>query len=94
MAKKAAPALSKALKPKDEAGEGKLRLRLLNAGYHSPASPQLFLAIKAAVALAGVAAGVVYGGVNYGMTLNFAFAVVICGGVGFYLPEGRAVPDW
>ena len=88
VAKKAAPALSKALKPKDEAGEGKLRLRLLNAGFHNPAAPQLFLAIKAAVALAGVAAGVVYGGVNYGMTLNFAFAVIICGALGFYLPEG------
>ena len=88
VAKKAAPALSKALKPRDAAGEGKLRLRLLNAGYHSPAAPQLFLAIKAAVALAGVAAGVVYGGVNYGLTLNFAFAVIIIGAVGFYLPEG------
>ena len=87
VARKAAPALSKALKPKDEEGEGKLRLRLLNAGFHSPAAPQLFLAIKAAVALAGVAAGVVYGGANYGLTMNMAFAVVLCGGAGFYLPE-------
>ena len=88
VARKAAPALSKALKPKDQAGEDKLRLRMLNAGFHSPAAPQLFLAIKSAVALLGVALGFVYGGANYGMTMNAVFAVVIGGGLGFYLPEG------
>ena len=88
VAKKAAPALSRALKPKDQAGEDKLRLRVLNAGFHSPAAPQLFLALKAVAGLLGVAAGFVYGGANYGLTMNAIFAVVIGGGIGFFLPEG------
>ncbi|QDT17418.1 type II secretion system F family protein [Alienimonas californiensis] len=87
-AQRAAPALSKALTPKTDAEVSALRLRLVNAGFHSPAAPQLYLALKSAVALGGLAAGFVYGTANYGMTLNTAFSAIIVGGLAFYLPEG------
>ena len=87
-ARKAAPALSKALTPKTDKEVSALRLRLVNAGFHSPAAPQLYLAIKTAVALGGLAAGFAYGAANYGMTLGAVFSTIIGGGIGFYLPEG------
>lgn len=86
-ARKAAPTLSKALTPKTAEEVSALRLRLVHAGFHSPAAPQLYLAIKTAVSLGGLAAGFVYGSANYGLTLNTVFATVIGGGLSFYLPE-------
>ena len=85
-ARRAAPALSKALQPKSEEERSALRLRLVHAGFHSPAAPQLYLAIKTAVAVAGLALGLAYGGVNYGLTTNAMIAAVVGGGLGFYLP--------
>src|SRR5688572_29269609 len=38
---KAAPGLAKALQPKTELEQNKLKVRLANAGYISPAAPQL-----------------------------------------------------
>jgi len=86
-AAKAAPALSRALTPKTDAEVSALRLRLVHAGFHSPAAPQLFLALKTAVALGGMAAGSAYGLANYGLTLSTSFAVIIGGGLSFYVPE-------
>src|SRR5690349_16419966 len=41
----AAPTLSKALQPKTELEQSNLRLRLSNAGYHSPSAPSIYLAL-------------------------------------------------
>src|SRR6186713_577657 len=46
---KAAPSLSKALQPKTELEQSKLKTRLANAGYNNPGAPQLFLAIMTAM---------------------------------------------
>jgi tight adherence protein C len=87
MLKKAAPKLSKALEPKTELEQNKLKVRLANAGYSNPTAPQLFLAVKVAGLLLGLMLG---GGVGFsamGMTLNGVYALIVSGGLGFYLPE-------
>ncbi len=57
MFEKAAPALSRALQPKTELEENKLKVRMANAGYISPSAPQLYLAVKVAIMLGGVMLG-------------------------------------
>ncbi len=87
MLKKAAPALSKALKPKTELEESKLKVSLANAGYSSPAAPQVFLALKVAIGCVGLFIGAGYGLTTYGLTQNGFLALGLVGGIGFYLPQ-------
>ena len=84
---KAAPVLSKALQPKTELDASQLKIRLANAGFNSPAASQIFLAIKVSALLAGLFAGAAFGLSKWGMTQNGLTALVLCGGLGFYLPE-------
>jgi tight adherence protein C len=86
MFKKAAPTLSKALKPKSELDQSNLKVRLANAGFSSPNAPTLFLAIKFAGLLLGLAVGGGFGAVKYGMTQSGMYSIVIGGGLGFYIP--------
>ncbi len=86
MFKKAAPTLSKALKPKTELEESNLKLQLANAGFNSPNAAQIYLAIKFSFLLAGVAIGSSYGMFSWGMTYNCMLAVVVGGGCAFYVP--------
>jgi tight adherence protein C len=87
MFKKAAPTLSKALKPKSELDQSNLKVRLANAGFSSPNAPTLFLAIKFAGLMLGLVAGGGFGAIKYGMTQNGMYSIVIGGGLGFYIPE-------
>jgi len=87
MIKKAAPALSKALKPKTALEESNLKVRLANAGYHSPNAATFYLAIKTLFLILGLIAGGGYGVFNYGLEYNSLASLVIAGGLGFYLPE-------
>lgn len=87
MLEKAAPTLSKALQPKTELEENKLKVRLANAGYTSPTAPQLYLAIKVATMIAGALIGGGFGLGSFGATQNGLTALVLGGGFGFYLPE-------
>ncbi len=83
---KAAPALSKPLKPQNEAELGKLRLKLLNAGFRGENSVQIYLAIKFACLL-GVA--LIAGPLllmKFGMTRNGMMYLILAAGAGFYLP--------
>jgi tight adherence protein C len=84
---KAAPSLSKALQPKTELEQNKLKIRLANAGYNNPGAPQIYLAIKTALLVVGGLAGMTYGMVTYGIELKGLTAFVLGGGAGFYLPE-------
>ncbi len=79
--------MSKALKPKTELEENKLKVRMANAGYISPAAPQLYLAIKFALMIFGAVMGGGYGISSFGLTQNGLTALVIGGGLAFYLPE-------
>lgn len=84
--KKAAPALSKALKPKTDLEDNKLKVQLANAGFSSPNASTLFLAIK--VASAGVSLALA-GGISLvlqGFSTNTLLTVVSAGGIGMFLP--------
>lgn len=84
----AAPALSKALQPTTDLERSALKLRLANAGFNSPHSSELYLAIKVASLIAGCVFGLSYGAIRFGITTQSGmFSLVIGGGLGFYLPE-------
>jgi tight adherence protein C len=87
MFKKAAPTLSKALQPKSEFEESKLKVRLANAGFQSPNAPTFFLAVKFASLTIGGFIGSGYGFMQYGFTQPGIFSLVIGAGLGFYIPE-------
>ena len=84
---KAAPALSKALEPKSELEQNKLKLRLANAGFNGPNAVPIFLATKVAAFAIGLLFGASFGFAKFGMTQNAWMSLVIGGGLGFYLPE-------
>lgn len=84
--KKAAPALSKALKPKTDLEEDQLKTKLANAGFSSPNASTIFLAVKLAIA---VGALVISGGVSVvlqGLSRDALYSVVIATGAGMFLP--------
>jgi tight adherence protein C len=83
----AAPTLSKALQPKSELEQSKLKVSLANAGFNSPYAPEWYLAIKFACLIGGLVLGSGIGLAYWGMTRNGIFAAVIGAGVGFYLTE-------
>lgn len=85
--KKAAQTLSKALGAKSELEQSELKVRLANAGFTSPNSAQIFLAMKVTLLLMGVMIGCGFGFTTWGMTQKGYTAIVIGGGLGFYLPE-------
>ena len=85
--KAAAPALSQALKPKTELEANQLKVRLSNAGFHSPNATMFYLAIKTMLLAGGVLIGGGYGLWNYGLEYGALSSVVISGGLGFYIPE-------
>jgi tight adherence protein C len=84
---RAAPALSKALEPKTELEHNDLKVRLSNAGFHNPAAPQIYLALKFASLLVGAAIGAGFGLFKFGMTQNGIASIAFIAGGAFYLPE-------
>ena len=87
MFEKAAPAMSKALESKNELENSKLKVRLANAGFSKPDSARNFLAIKLMSLCAGLFFGGGYGLISSGLARGSWMALVIGGGLGFYLPE-------
>jgi len=87
MLQKAAPARSKALQPKSELEQSKLKVSLANAGFNSPHSVEIYLAIKFASLIAGLIVGSGYGMASWGVTQKGIAAAVGGAGLGFYLPE-------
>ena len=87
MLQKAAPALSKAMKPKTGLEEDKLKVRLANAGFSSPNAPSLFLALKFAGLIAGFILGGGFGVIKYGLTQDGLISLVVGAGAGMFLPE-------
>ncbi len=84
---KARPELSKALQPKTELEQNKLKIRLANAGFNHPGAPQVFLAAKTTMLIVGGLAGITYGLTVYGIEMKGLTSFVVGGGLGFYLPE-------
>ncbi|GIX04559.1 MAG: secretion protein [Planctomycetaceae bacterium] len=84
---KAAPALSKALEPKTELEQNELKIRLSNAGFHSPLAPQLYLAIRFCGLLLGAFLGGGVGLLTYGLNKHGYTTLALSAGLGFYMPE-------
>ncbi len=87
MFEKAAPVMSKALESKDELQNSKLKVRLANSGFTKPNASRNFLAIKLMSLFAGLFFGGGYGLISSGLARGSLMALVIGGGLGFYLPE-------
>ncbi|MFK7821113.1 MAG: type II secretion system F family protein [Planctomycetaceae bacterium] len=84
---KAAPKLSKALESTSELEQDALKVRLANAGFSQQNASQVFLTVKLGMLVIGTIFGITYGLASYGMTRGSLGALVIGGGLGFYLPE-------
>jgi tight adherence protein C len=92
---KAAPALSKAMKPKTELEENNLKVRLANGGFSNPNAPSIFLATKFAGMIAGFLLGGGFGVIQYGLSQNGIIAVFVGAGLGLFLPEvGLKLITW
>ncbi|VAX38166.1 Type II/IV secretion system protein TadC, associated with Flp pilus assembly [hydrothermal vent metagenome] len=88
MLEKAAPQLSRALKPKTELEQSALKIRLANAGFNAPNSWNIYLTLKLIFFGLGIFVGMSVGAIRSGlMTQEGITALVIGGGVGFYIPE-------
>ena len=83
----AAPQLSKALTPKTEVETGKLKQRLIEAGFRSESAFGIFLSIKLICAVSFLAISGGLGVFLHGFTTPALFKTVLGGGLGFYLPE-------
>lgn len=86
MLKAAAPALSKAIQPKDELEQSQLKVELANAGFSSPHAPAIYLSLKM---LSMGVFFVIGGGISVllkGMTMDAAYQTIMAAGLGFYLP--------
>lgn len=85
--KKAAPALSKVVKPKTDLEENALKVKLANAGFSSPTAPMLYLAIK----VCGMVTGVVFGGglgvFIRGFTVDALLILIGFAGMGMFIPS-------
>jgi tight adherence protein C len=83
----AAGKLGKSLRPSDQAELGKIRTRLLNAGFRQEQAVAVFYGIKAIGLILGL--GVVFPPMflHEGATRVTWIASAVAGGVGFYLPD-------
>lgn len=87
LVEKAAPALSKALQPKTELEQDRLKIRLANAGFSSPNASQIYLALKFASLVLLLVVSVMFGYVRWGLSQDFWICVGVGAGIGLFLPE-------
>jgi tight adherence protein C len=83
---KAAPTLSKALRPKTELEQNHLKVKLANAGFNSPSAPQLYLGTKVGLGVLMLALGSTFGFLKFGWSPNGMTVAAIVAAVGFYSP--------
>jgi tight adherence protein C len=83
----AANKLGQSLRPSDEAELGKIRLRLLNAGFRQEQAVAVFLGIKIMTLLIGVAVAFPPLAMRYGLTQTTWMLTAGAAGLGFYIPN-------
>jgi len=84
---KAAPTLSKALQPKTELEQDRLKIRLANAGFSSPNATQIFLALKFSSMVGVLIMTAVYAYFRWGVGQNFWVAMGFAAAGGLFMPE-------
>jgi tight adherence protein C len=83
----AASKLGQSLRPSDEAQLGRIRLRLLNAGFRQEQAVAAFYGIKIITLLIGVAVAFPPLAMRYGLTQTAWMLTVGAAGLGFYIPD-------
>jgi tight adherence protein C len=83
----AANKLGKSLRPSDEQELGKIRLKLLTAGFRQESAVAVYYGIKLLVMLVVLALAVPMLVMKYGMTQTAAMAAIGVAGLGFYIPD-------
>jgi tight adherence protein C len=83
---KAADVLGKSLRPSDEEELGKVRVKLLNAGYRQENAVAVFFGVKLILLLLGLGIAFPLLAVKLGMSRNTLTLTLLAGAVGFYLP--------
>ncbi|GAB4130155.1 MAG: type II secretion system F family protein [Thermogutta sp.] len=84
---KATPALAKPLEPKSEIEKSKLKQRLAEAGFLGDSAAQIYLGLKFAGLVGGLALGAAIFLGLWGIRQNSLVAAAFFGGILFYLPE-------
>jgi tight adherence protein C len=82
----AASKLGKSLRPSDQAELGKIRIRLLNAGFRQEQAVAVYYGIKVISLLVGLSIAFPPLFLRYGATQTTWVASALAAGVGFYLP--------
>jgi tight adherence protein C len=83
----AANQLGKSLRPADEEQLGKVRLKLLNAGFRQESAVAVYFGLKLIALLGALALAVPFLVIKFGMTQKAAMAAIGVAGLGFYLPD-------
>ncbi len=83
----AAQRLGKTLRPSDEQELGKIRVKLLNAGFRQESAVAMYYGVKVIGLLVALAVSVPFLVMNFGMTRKAAMFAVGVGALGFYLPD-------
>jgi tight adherence protein C len=82
----AANKLGQSLRPANEEELGKVRLKLLNAGFRNENAVAVFFGAKLILLLLGMAIAFPILALKLGMTRNAFTLTALAGGLGFYLP--------
>ena len=83
---RAANKLGQSLRPSDEEELGKVRLKLLNAGFRNENAVAVLFGIKLILMLLGLAIAFPIAALKLGMTRDALTITIVSGGIGFYLP--------
>lgn len=83
---RAANKLGQSLRPSDEEELGKVRLKLLNAGFRNENAVAILFGVKMILMLLGLAIAFPIVALKLGMTRNAFTLTAVAGGIGFYLP--------
>ncbi len=83
----AAHKLGKSLRPSDEQELGKIRLKLLNAGFRQEAAVAVYFGVKLILMIAALLLAGPFLIMKYGMTQTAGVAAVGVACLGFYLPD-------
>ncbi len=79
--------LANTVRPKNEKELGRLRERLMHAGFRRESAPVVFKGLQLIVACFGLFVGGVFGLLTVGVETGLIIRILICGGVMYFVPE-------